>query len=300
VRRLRVLVLVLLCAGLVAGCGSDDTDLRGEVRERTERLQERTKEVRREARALRGRAEKLSERVATRVRRVLEDLEKAVPEAGPTTRSPSIRGRTQPGQIDAFLTETLDDVDRYWTKTLTAAGREEPRVSYVWVPPDRRVGTGCGATADNQAAFYCPADDTIYIGQVLAAELYEGLNEGLPGQRAGYGRAVGDFGVAYIVAHEYAHNLQNEFGTFAAAPRGSSKPFELQADCMAGLWGNSVYREGRLKPGDVEEAMDTALAVGDFDYTDRNHHGTPEERRDAWLTGFENGDPAACRAFVPV
>ena len=298
---------MLLGAGLLAGCGGEQNDLSGEVRERTERLKERGNELRedsrrlrREARALRARAEKLSERVAKRVRQVLEDLEKAVPEAGPTTRSPSVRGRTQPGQIDAFLTDTLEDVDRYWTRTLTAAGREEPRVNFVWVEPDRRVRTECGAVADNQAAFYCPADDTIYIAQVLAAELYEGLNEGLPGQQAGYGRAVGDFGVAYIVAHEYAHNLQNEFGTFAAAPRGSSKPFELQADCMAGLWGNSVYREGRLKPGDVEEAMNTALAVGDFDYTDRNHHGTPEERRDAWLTGFENGDPAACRDFVPV
>jgi uncharacterized protein len=69
---------------------------------------------------------------------------------------------------------------------------------------------------------------------------------------------------------------------------------------MAGLWGNSVYRAGRLKPGDVREAMDTALAVGDFDYGNRNHHGTPAERRDAWVTGFRSGDPADCRPYADV
>ena len=298
---LRALLLVLLCAGLVAGCGSEDTDrLREDVRERTERLRERAEKVRTDARQLRRRAEKVSERVARRVREVLADLEKAVPQAGPATRAPRTQGRTETGTIDAFLTDVLQSVDEYWTMTLTAAGRPEPRVSYVWVPAGDRVGTRCGAVADDQAAFYCPADDTIYIAQRLAADLYEGLNDDLPGQRAGYGRAVGDFGVAYIVAHEYAHNLQHEFGTFASAPQGSSKPFELQADCMAGLWGNSVYRAGKLKPGDVEVAMNTALAVGDFDYTNANHHGTPEERRDAWLTGFESGEPADCRQFVGV
>lgn len=116
----------------------------------------------------------------------------------------------------------------------------------------------------------------------------------------GYGWGVGDFGVAYIVAHEYAHNLQQELGFFRTGGRGrSTRPFELQADCMAGLWGNSVYREGKLQPGDVEEAMSTALAVGDFDYGNEQHHGTPEERRDAWLLGFEGGDPADCARFVP-
>jgi predicted metalloprotease len=281
-------LLVLLCLLLLAGCGGEDADrLRADVQERAERLREQGRE-------LRGEAERLSERVAERVRTILDDLEKSVPEAGPRTQAPTARGQEQPGTIDAFLTETLQSVDAYWTKTLTAAGRPEPSVRYVWVPAGRTLRTGCGSPADDRAAFYCPADDTIYIAEVFAAELYQGLSRGLPGQEAGYGRAVGDFGVAYIVAHEYAHNLQNEFGAFAQAQRGSSRPFELQADCMAGLWGNSVYREGRLKPGDIREAMDTALAVGDFDYGNRNHHGTPAERRDAWVTGFRSGDPADC------
>ena len=117
--------------------------------------------------------------------------------------------------------------------------------------------------------------------------------EGLPGT----GRAAGDFGVAYVLAHEYAHNLQQEFGVFER-PSPTAEPFELQADCFAGAWGNSVYRQGLLEPGDVEEAINTALAVGDFDVSNAQHHGTPEERREAWLLGFEGGDPGACERYL--
>ena len=170
---------------------------------------------------------------------------------------------------------------------------------YSWVPPGGRRPTACGAVARDDAAFYCPTDDTIYVAQRFAADLYEGVLRGLPGERAGYGRAAGDFGVAYVVAHEYAHNLQHELGLFSLGQGNSSKPIELQADCMAGSWGNSVYAEGRLEPGDIEEAVSTALAVGDFDVSDRNHHGRPEERRDAWLTGFESGDPSVCSRYAP-
>jgi len=296
---LRSLLLVLLLGLSLASCGGEDVSSEADrLRERAERVRERAGEIRTQAREVRARAERVRDRVVERMRRVLEDLEKVVPEAGPQTRAPSARGRAQQGEVDRFLTDVLESVDGYWTTTLRASGVEEPRVSYTWVDPGRRVRTGCGAIADDSAAFYCPADDTIYIAQVFAAELYEGVSQGLPGQSAGYGRAAGDFGVAYIVAHEYAHNLQNEFGAFRLDRRTATKPFELQADCMAGLWGNSVYREGKYDDADVREAMDTALAVGDFDYGDENHHGTPQERLDAWVLGFRGGDPADCRQFT--
>ena len=79
-----------------------------------------------------------------------------------------------------------------------------------------------------------------------------------------------------MVAHEYAHNLQHELGFFARRPLGGNAAFELQADCLAGVWANSVYRAGQLEPGDVEEAQSTALAVGDFEFANAQHHGTPE------------------------
>ena len=78
----------------------------------------------------------------------------------------------------------------------------------------------------------------------------------------------------------------------------SAKPFELQADCLAGTWAYSVYAEGALQPGDLEEATRAALAVGDFDVGNKQHHGTPTERRDALLAGFETGDPATCNRYI--
>jgi predicted metalloprotease len=199
--------------------------------------------------------------------------------------------------IDAFLTSVLEDIDAYWTTTLRASDLPEPRVSYVWIPPGRVADSACGEAGED-AAFYCPGDDTIYVSQRFAADLYRGVVRGLPGQSAGFGRAAGDFGVAYVLAHEYAHNLQQEFGVFSR-PSAAAEPFELQADCLAGAWGNSVYREGHLAPGDVEEAINTALAVGDFDVGNAQHHGTPEQRREAWLLGFESGDPSSCDRYVP-
>ena len=282
----------LLCLLALAGCGSEDADrLADDVRARAE-------QVREDARELRSRAEKLSEQVAERVRKVLDDLKKEVPQAGPATRSPSARGRIEARTIDAFLTDVLESVDTYWTRTLTASGVAEPRVRYLWVAPGDAVRSGCGAVADDRAAFYCPADDTIYVAQRFAAALYQGALRGLPGESSG-GRARGDFGVAYVVAHEYAHNLQQELGIFTLGNGNSAKPFELQADCMAGAWGSSVFRAGEVDRSDIEEAVSTALAVGDFDVSSANHHGTPEERRAAWLTGFERGDPSSCRRFVP-
>jgi predicted metalloprotease len=78
----------------------------------------------------------------------------------------------------------------------------------------------------------------------------------------------------------------------------NARPFELQADCFAGTWANSVYRAGHLQPGDIEEATNTALAVGDFDVGNAQHHGTPQERRNALLAGFESGDPSVCARYL--
>jgi predicted metalloprotease len=76
------------------------------------------------------------------------------------------------------------------------------------------------------------------------------------------------------------------------------KAFELHADCLAGNWANRVNREGRLEEGDVHEALDAALAVADFEPNAAGHHGTPEERYEAWNVGFETGDPSACSRYL--
>jgi predicted metalloprotease len=282
VRAATSLLLVALALGL-SGCGATD-DVRDSLRERAERVEKRLKAERDKLRA--------------KVDEFISQIKQAIPEARETSPEVRSRGNNEPQTIDAFLTSVLKDIDGYWTKTLRANDLPEPRVSYYWVPPGRTVNTAC-APAGDDAAFYCPGDDTIYVAQVFAAELYRGVLRGLPGQSAGYGRAAGDFGVAYVVAHEYGHNLQQEFGIFDAIRPETAEPFELQADCFAGSWGNSVYAAGHLQPGDVEEAINTALAVGDFDINNAQHHGTPAQRREAWLLGFETGDPSRCDRYVP-
>jgi predicted metalloprotease len=286
--RCLALLAILVAAVLVGGCGEGDAERVADD------ARARAKELRDDARDLRTRAERLRDRLAERVRRTLERLEKAIPSAGRLTRPP----RRGDAGLEAFLTEVLRSVDSYWTTTLRASGLDEPRVGYRWIAAGDRVLTGCRHVADGDAALYCPGDDTIYIGQTFAAGVLRGIRDDFPGQRAGQGRAIGDFGVAYIVAHEYGHNVQQELGFFTQGRRLAAKPFELQADCMAGSWGNSVYRAGRLRPGDVEEALSTAKAVGDFEYLSPQHHGTPDERREAWLRGYESGDPSACREYV--
>jgi predicted metalloprotease len=201
-----------------------------------------------------------------------------------------------PAPITPLLDDVLASVDAYWHQTLASEGRPAPSVQHVWVVPGGGLNTGCGVQAGDTAAFYCPADDTIYIGQAFASAIYQGVVKGLPGQQAGFGRAAGDFAVAYVVAHEYAHNVQAESG--ALAGRMSALPTELNADCLAGTWARWAYGQGRLDPGDVQEALDAALAVGDFDFLSRQHHGTPSERRDALLTGLRDGSPSACNAYL--
>jgi predicted metalloprotease len=291
--RRAVLLLSLL---LLSGCGPDEVEER--ARELQARAEARAERVRDRVEEVRDDAEKVGRRTAKRVREVLRDLEQAVPEAGPQAVPPRREGGKT---VEDFLAEVLEDVDTYWETTLAAAGRPTPQVRYDFVAPNRFARTACRTLADDRAAFYCPADDTIYIGQRIALEVYNGVAQGFPGEAAGEGRAVGDFGVAYLVAHEYAHNVQHELGLFTVSRSSEgAKPFELQADCMAGLWANSVYRAGRVKEGDVEEAISTALAVGDFEVESEEHHGTPAERRRAWVLGYDSGEPAVCENFVRV
>jgi predicted metalloprotease len=209
----------------------------------------------------------------------------------------------QPTDMDQFLTDVTKDVDSYWTKVFENSGLPEPRVSYVWIPAGQTVASACGdenGTMGDTAAAYCSADDTIYISQKFATDIYNGaLDRALPGSSQGYGGTIGDFAVAYIVAHEYGHEVQDELGLFQNY--GQQLPtmaFELQADCYAGTWAHSAAQQNRLEDGDVQEALDAALAVGDFDTANPGHHGTPEQREQAWKSGFDSGDPSACNDYL--
>jgi predicted metalloprotease len=206
------------------------------------------------------------------------------------------RASATPGPISPILDNDLASVDTYWGQTFAAGGRAAPSVHHEWVAPGAQVGTGCGASANDTAAFYCPTDDTIYIGQAFASALYDGVANGLPGQQAGFGRAAGQFAVAFVVAHEYGHNIQQESGILAGNTR--ALPTELNADCLAGTWGHWEYGQGKMDDAGVKQVLDAALAVGDFDFMSPQHHGTPQQRRDAVLTGFNDGTQSACAQYL--
>ena len=129
--------------------------------------------------------------------------------------------------------------------------------------------------------------------------------------------APGDFAQAYIVAHEIGHHVQNLLGVMEDVNLAQQESpddanelsvrLELQADCLAGIWGHSAYRqEDLLQPGDLEEGLAAAAAVGD-DRIQRQAgqqvnpeaftHGTGEQRVRWFRKGFDTGDPTACDTF---
>ncbi|MGZ3195814.1 MAG: neutral zinc metallopeptidase, partial [Croceibacterium sp.] len=120
----------------------------------------------------------------------------------------------------------------------------------------------------------------------------------------------GDFAQAYVIAHEVGHHVQKLTGTFARMQQGDNRTsvrMELQADCYAGVWGNHARDANLLDPGDVDEALTAASAIGD-DTLERNAgeavnpetftHGTSAQRMTALRTGMQSGDDTACDKYV--
>ncbi|MFC3581592.1 KPN_02809 family neutral zinc metallopeptidase [Sphingomonas hylomeconis] len=163
--------------------------------------------------------------------------------------------------------------------------------------------SGCGAAQSAMGPFYCPTDQGIYLDTSFFDEL---------ANRFG---AQGDFAQNYVIAHEFGHHIQSLLGTSAQVQqiqaRGSrsegnaaSVKLELQADCYAGVW--AAQNRDRMEPGDLEEGMTAAQAIGDDKLQQESQgrvvpdsftHGTSAQRQ-AWLKrGLDSGDPAQCDTF---
>ncbi len=167
--------------------------------------------------------------------------------------------------------------------------------------------SGCGAAQAAMGPFYCPTDKRIYIDPQFFEEL-----------RSRFG-APGDFAQGYVIAHEVGHHVQDLLGTLDQASRAQASSsrvegnqiqvgVELQADCYAGVWAaNAKAPDGQplLEPGDIEEGMRAAEAIGD-DTLQRQMqgrivpesftHGTSEQRMAALRRGLQTGDPNACQS----
>jgi predicted metalloprotease len=157
--------------------------------------------------------------------------------------------------------------------------------------------SGCGVAQAAMGPFYCPTDQRIYIDPQFFNEL---------SRRFG---APGDFAMAYVIAHEVGHHIQNLEGTLDKARSAQARlseaeanriqvGVELQADCYAGVW--AANDRNLLEPGDLEEGMTAAAAIGDDALTkgrvspDKFTHGTSAQRMAALRRGLETGNPAAC------
>ena len=226
------------------------------------------------------------------------------PELGGADAAP--RGESGPGREGTrveFVDAVVDDIQTTWDQDIfRPAGRTYRDTSVVLFTG--RTDSGCGVASAATGPFYCPADGLVYLDLGFLREL---------DQRFG---APGDFAQAYVLAHEIGHHVQTLLGTNDAVQRESrenpsernelSVRLELQADCYAGVWAASVYARGVLEPGDVDEGLAAAAAVGDDRIQQQTQgridpesftHGTSEQRATWFRTGFESGDPDACDTF---
>jgi uncharacterized protein len=146
--------------------------------------------------------------------------------------------------------------------------------------------TGCvRIAAPKMGPFYCPQNMTVY---------YPLSWRDRSGQTP---RQIGDFAVATVLAHETGHHIQNLLGILGN-PKLYTIQRELQADCIAGVWGRSIYEEGTLEPGDVAEGLLIMAEAADLPGTPPESyraHGTAAQRTDSFFTGYESGQTTQCK-----
>jgi uncharacterized protein len=205
-------------------------------------------------------------------------------------------------QLLDFLSFVVGDLQKFWAADFKKAGRDfSPTKLVVFTG---QTQTGCGPGSAATGPFYCPLDRQMYVDPGFFREL------------ANRFQAPGDFAQAYVLAHEYGHHIQTLTGVTEQVDTATrenpdqrnalSVRVELQADCLAGVWGHSTFERGLLEQGDLEEALTAAASVGD----DRIQaaaqgrispetftHGTAAQRAAWFKRGFDNGDATACDTF---
>jgi len=206
-------------------------------------------------------------------------------------------------QTRHFMLQVLASTEDVWGKLLP--GRYTPTQLVAYSGSDQ---SGCGAAQSAMGPFYCPTDKNIYLDTEFFNELSQRF------------QAPGDFAQAYVIAHEVGHHVQDVMGNLDEAHNAQASSseaqgnaiqvkIELQADCYAGVWAaNAKAPDGQpvMQQGDFEEGMRAAEAIGDDTLQretqgrvvpDTFTHGTSAQRMAALRTGYQSGDPAACKAL---
>jgi uncharacterized protein len=195
-----------------------------------------------------------------------------------------------------FVRKILADTEDTWTTIFERSGQQYSKP--VLVLFSDAVDSACGQAGSATGPFYCPGDQRVYLDLSFFREL---------DRRFG---APGDFAQAYVVAHEIGHHVQNLTGNLArggglsrSRANAQSVRQELQADCLAGVWGHAAARRNRLEPGDAEEGLTAAAAIGDDRLQQESQgrvvpdsftHGSSADRVAALKRGLQSGDVAAC------
>jgi len=203
-----------------------------------------------------------------------------------------------------FVSKVLASTEDTWHEAFQRIGRqyEEPKlVLFSGMTP-----TACGTGQSAMGPFYCPGDQKVYIDLTFFRELKSRF------------KAPGDFAQAYVVAHEVGHHVQNQLGIadkVSQARQRASKAeanalsvrMELQADCLAGVWGKRTdTMKNVLEPGDLEAALNAASAIGDDRLQQQAQgrivpesftHGSSDQRVRWFKRGFESGDMNQCNTF---
>jgi len=204
-----------------------------------------------------------------------------------------------------FLAVVLADTEDVWAAIFQDMGGRyrQPRLVLF----SGAVQSACGFAEAAMGPFYCPPDERVFVDMSFFDELRERMGAG------------GDFAQAYVLAHEIGHHVQNLLGTSGkvhelqqrhggAAAKQLSVRLELQADCYAGVWARHADRmRGVIEPGDVEEALGAASAVGDdrlqrqaqgYVVPDSFTHGSSAQRMRWFRIGLDSGSLAACDTFA--
>jgi uncharacterized protein len=213
-------------------------------------------------------------------------------------------------EVGRFMRAVLGDTEDRWKEIFEKAGKRyvEPRL--VVFPG--RWDSACGRAVAAMGPFYCPNDQKIYLDTSFFRDLetrFRGCDVGSRACR---------FAQAYVIAHEVGHHVQNLLGILPKVQqmqRGMSKAeanalqvrVELQADCFAGLWANHSNQKWRtIDQSDIDAALRTAAAIGDDRLQKQTQgtvvpesftHGTSEQRKRWFLTGFKSGSISACNTF---
>lgn len=208
-------------------------------------------------------------------------------------------------ELAKFVSVVLADTEEVWTELFRRRGAQYRKPTLVLFRD--RVQSACGIQGAATGPFYCPGDDHVYIDLSFYDEMKHRLG------------APGDFAQAYVIAHEVGHHVQNLLGTSARVhnARRSSSPeqanrmsvrLELQADYLAGVWAHHAQQNWNiLEPGDIEEALNAAAAIGDDRLQRQSRgtvapesftHGTSEQRVRWFRKGFESGDMSEGDTFA--